>query len=152
MQIPGRSAGPTSTVSEKAMTVSTLLSWTLPFLVLLLGGMVLRLYLQQRAYRKQSQKIKGLQNKIKAVLDESSISFDVSLQKSLRLTRETVHPGKPELLIRGNTVQDAPEKYRILTNMVARGMSAEEIATILGISTTEAGQLVTLSNMAGWNS
>ncbi len=133
------------------MTASTLFSWILPFLSLLLAGMVTRLYIRQKAYQKESERIKGLQEKIQAALEEPAPSFNASLQQSLHRARETIRPGKPGQLVPESAAKDAPEKYRILTNMAARGMSAEEIAAILGISTTEAGQLVTLSNMAGWN-
>ncbi len=134
------------------MTATTLFSWSLPFLFLLLAGMLTRSFLRRRASRKESEKIRMLQDKIKAVLEESTVSFDASLQESLTRARGGARPGKPEQLARRSMAGDAPEKYRILTKMAARGMSAEEIAAILGISTTEAGQLVTLSNMAGWNS
>jgi DNA-binding transcriptional regulator LsrR (DeoR family) len=44
--------------------------------------------------------------------------------------------------------RQAPEKYRILGKLASQGMGAEEIASILGISRVEAGQLLSLSNMA----
>ncbi len=132
------------------MTVS-LLSWSAPFLVLLLAGLVARFYLQQRAYQKESEKIRALQDKIKAALEDQATSFDASLHQSLARTRSAQPETTSRQTVHERAAKDAPEKYRILTNLAARGMTAEEIAAILGISTTEAGQLVTLSNMAGWN-
>jgi hypothetical protein len=41
-----------------------------------------------------------------------------------------------------------PEKYKILGKLASQGMDADEIASILGISRIEAGQLLSLSSMA----
>ncbi len=132
------------------MGISDLLfRWILPFLVLLLAGALTRLHLRQKAHRKESERIRKLQDKIKAALEEPATPFDTSLHQSLARAREAARPVQAEPLIRQGATGDAPEKYRILSQMVARGMSAEEIASILGISINEAGQLVTLSSLSG---
>ncbi len=134
------------------MILSILFSWFLPFLLLLLAGMVIRLSLQQRANRIESARIKALQDKIEAALADQTISFDASLRQSLRRANKDMHPGQPARISQKDVAREAPEKYRILSNLAAKGMSADEIAAILGISATEAGQLVRLSNLAGSSS
>ncbi len=123
--------------------------WILPLLLFLLAGVLIRLHLRQRAQRKESERIRKLQDKIRAALEEPTAAFDASLRQSLSRTRGTARPAGPEPVVRHGMEGEAPEKYRILSQMVARGMSAEEIASILGISINEAGQLVTLSSLSG---
>ncbi len=41
-----------------------------------------------------------------------------------------------------------PEKYRYLQSLAQKGMPADEIASVLAISTHEAQQLITLSKIA----
>ncbi len=43
--------------------------------------------------------------------------------------------------------REIPEKYKISAKMAARGMSAEEISSVLDISSAEASQLVQLHNI-----
>lgn len=48
----------------------------------------------------------------------------------------------------GNSSGATPEKYRYIRSLHEKGMDAEEIASILGISSQEAGQLVALAEIA----
>jgi len=47
--------------------------------------------------------------------------------------------------------RNSPERYNYVHSLTEKGMSVEEIATILAISTHEAGQLVTLTKIAQGN-
>ena len=47
------------------------------------------------------------------------------------------------------TKGSTPERYRFVHSLLGQGMSSEEIAGILSVSTHEAQQLVTLAKLAG---
>lgn len=105
---------------------------------------------RQRAERQQrTHKIQALQQKIDAALrDEGFESVREAFSTSLKTASLTTDLQRPRLENMAKLDRQAPEKYRILGKLASQGMGAEEIASILGISRVEAGQLLSLSNMA----
>lgn len=105
---------------------------------------------RQRAARHQrTHKIQALQRKIDAALqDEGFDSAREAFSSSLKTASLTTDLQRPRLENMAKLDRQAPEKYRILGKLASQGMGAEEIASILGISRVEAGQLLSLSNMA----
>lgn len=105
---------------------------------------------RQRAERaQQSGRILAMQRKIDATLQDEGFeaereAFSVTL-KTASLTTELQ---RPRLQTLAKVDKPAPEKYKILMKLAAQGMGADEIASILGISRMEAGQLLSLSHMA----
>lgn len=97
----------------------------------------------------QTGRILAMQRKIDATLQDEGFetereAFSVSL-KTASLTTELQ---RPRLQTLAKVDKPAPEKYKILMKLAAQGMGAEDIASILGISAMEAGQLLSLSHMA----
>lgn len=109
---------------------------------------------RQRAERQQrTHKIQALQQKIDAALrDEGFESVREAFSTSLKTASLTTDLQRPRLENMAKLDRQAPEKYRILGKLASQGMGAEEIASILGISRVEAGQLLSLSNMAKFGS
>jgi uncharacterized protein with von Willebrand factor type A (vWA) domain len=105
---------------------------------------------RQRAERRQrADKIEALQQKINAALaDQGFESAREAFSASLKTASLTTDLQRPRLENMAKLDRQAPEKYRILGKLASQGMDAEEIASILGISRVEAGQLLSLSNMA----
>ena len=105
---------------------------------------------RQRAERHhRTQKIQDLQRKIDAALqDEGFETAREAFSTSLKTASLTTDLQRPRLENMAKMDRQAPEKYRILGKLASQGMGAEEIASILGISRVEAGQLLSLSNMA----
>jgi len=105
---------------------------------------------RQRTERaQQTGRILAMQRKINATLQDEGFeaereTFSISL-KTASLTTELQ---RPRLQTLAKIDKPAPEKYKILMKLAAQGMGAEEIASILGISRMEAGQLLSLSHMA----
>lgn len=70
-------------------------------------------------------------------------------QSNLQMAELTTRLQKPRLDVQAvDTNHSAPEKYRYFQSLAERGMSSEEIASILGISAHETRQLIILSNLA----
>jgi hypothetical protein len=107
---------------------------------------------RQRTERQlETQRILALQRKIDVALQDERFettreAFSVSL-KTASLTTDLQRPRMENM---AKLDKHPPEKYRILGKLVSQGLGAEEIATILGISLVEAGQLLSLSNMANF--
>ena len=109
-------------------------------LLLILASTVI---LQAAQSRQEKQRIRRLQEKVLAVLDEEEIVFD----KILATTQAT--PGMlPQLTLLNDKQPQTPEKYRIVKLMTSKGMGCDEIAALLHISSEEARQLATLSRLA----
>ena len=117
--------------------------------VLCLSAFLL-LYKRQRTKRQQeTDRIVALQRKIDAVLsDDGFESAREAFSVSLKTASLTTGLQRPRLETMAKINKQPPEKYRILGKLASQGMDAEEIAAILGISSVEAGQLLSLSNMA----
>jgi hypothetical protein len=76
--------------------------------------------------------------------DAERLAFGTAL-KAASLTTELQRPRLDTL---AKLDKRPPEKYRILSKLASQGLEVEEIAAILGISSVEAGQLLSLSAMA----
>ena len=105
---------------------------------------------RQRTERQlETQRILALQRKIDLALrDEGFETAREAFSVSLKNASLTTDLQRPRLENMAKLDKQTPEKYRILGRLASQGMGAEEIATILGISQVEAGQLLSLSNMA----
>ena len=100
--------------------------------------------------RHEIERIRALQQKIGAALQDgfNDKSTREAFTATLNTARLTTGLQLPRLQNMAKIDKPAPEKYKILGKMASQGMGAEEIATILGISPIEAGQLLSLSSMA----
>lgn len=105
---------------------------------------------RQRTKRQlETQRILALQRKIDVALrDEGFETTREAFSVSLKTASLTTDLQRPRMENMAKVDKQTPEKYRILGRLASQGMGAEEIATILGISQVEAGQLLSLSNMA----
>lgn len=114
-----------------------------------LSALLLLTRRQRTEGQQRAQKIQALQRKIDAALhDEGFESAREAFSASLKTASLTTDLQRPRLENMAKLDRQAPEKYRILGKMASQGMGAEEIASILSISRVEAGQLLSLSNMA----
>jgi hypothetical protein len=104
---------------------------------------------RQRAGRRQeTQRIRALQLKIDAALQEDTHEASRELFSStLKTASLTTDLQFPRLQSLAKIDKQPPEKYKILSKLASQGMDAEEIASILDISRIEAGQLLSLCNM-----
>ena len=123
-------------------------------LALLLGcSCILLLVRRQRKAREQAtRRIIALQRKIDAALDDQG--FDAAREQfsaSLKTASLTTGLQRPRLDNLAKVDKQPPEKYRILGKLATQGLGAEEIASILDISTMEALQLLSLSQVAKIN-
>lgn len=133
------------------MTTTSLLAGSAIFAVLL-GLLVssLIVWRQRVASRLLFERVTTLQQKIESALKDDDgfeaqrVAFGQALQ-SASLTTELQRP-RLENLAKMN--KQAPEKYRILSQLASQGLNVEEIAAILGVSSVEANQLLNLSNVA----
>jgi DNA-directed RNA polymerase specialized sigma24 family protein len=128
--------------------------------VVIMGGVVVAAVLclaaflllckRQRTLRQQETgRIVALQRKIDAVLNDDGFeSAREAFSVSLKTASLTTGLQRPRLETMAKIDKQPPEKYRILGKLASQGMDAEEIAAILGISSIEAGQLLSLSTMA----
>lgn len=104
---------------------------------------------QRRAREMATGRIIALQQKIDAVLqDEGFDTARKAFSTSLITASLTTNLQRPRLENLAKLDKQAPEKYRILGKLATQGMGAEEIAAILDISTIEAVQLLSLSQVA----
>lgn len=97
----------------------------------------------------ETARIVALQQKIDTALqDDYSPEAREAFLKALQTASLTTSLQVPRLQNLAKVDKQAPEKYKILSRLASQGMSAGEIASILGISPIEAGQLLSLSSMA----
>ncbi len=91
-------------------------------------------------------------NKIKLDRLQKNYAQKKEFKNNLRLAELTTSLQKPRLIARKPVTDSSPpEKYRYLQSLAKKGMPADEIASVLAISTHEAQQLVTLSQIAQSN-
>ena len=77
----------------------------------------------------------------------------IEFQNSLNTAKLTTMLQKPRLNARKNASGNALSgKYSSIRSLTQKGMSVDEIALVLAISTHEAQQLINLSNLAQGNS
>ena len=92
------------------------------------------------SFNRSRKQLATLQNK-QATAEE--------FQRDLNKAELTAQLQKPRTSLQASSdVSNAPEKYSYIHSLMQKGMSAEEIGSILTISTHEAKQLVTLSAIA----
>lgn len=97
----------------------------------------------------ETERIRAMQRKIDAVLqDEGFDAAREAFSNTLKTASLTTELQRPRLQNLAKVDKQPPEKYKIMTKLASQGMDAEEIAAILGISRMEAGQLLSLTNMA----
>ncbi len=108
------------------------------------------LFKRQKAIRTQeSQRIQALQRKIDMALkDDDDTTAREAFSMTLKTASLTTELQGPRLQNMAKINKQPPEKYKILSKLASQGMDAEEIASILDISRVEAGQLLSLCNMA----
>ncbi len=105
---------------------------------------------RQQTEELAAERIASLQRKIDAVLQDGfEPASSENFMAMLRTARLTTGLQAPRLQALAKMDKQAPEKYRILAKLAAQGLGADEIAAALGISRIEAGQLLSLSRMAG---
>jgi len=105
---------------------------------------------RQRGDRaRETLRIRALQSKIDAALkDDVHDTSREAFSTALKTASLTTHLQAPRLQHLAKIDKQPPDKYKILGKLASQGMDAEEIASVLGISRTEAGQLLSLSSMA----
>ena len=116
---------------------------------LCLSGIFFAMQRQRTKRIQEILRIRALQHKINAALQDDG--FDASREAfstTLKTASLTTDLQLPRLQSLAKIDKNPPEKYKILGKLASQGMDAEEIASILGISPTEAGQLLSLRNMA----
>jgi hypothetical protein len=119
-------------------------------LAVLLGCIVLFCANRQRHARAlENRRIIALQRKIDTALcDEGFDAAREQFSASLKTASLTTGLQRPRLENLAKIDKQPPEKYRILGKLAKQGLAAEEIAAILDISTMEAMQLLSLSQVA----
>lgn len=96
-----------------------------------------------------NERLLTLQQKIEAALNDQGFEAErAAFGAALKTASLTTDLQRPRLENLARIDKQAPEKYRILGKLASQGMNVEEIATVLGISRVEAGQLLSLSSMA----
>ena len=104
---------------------------------------------QRMGRTQETQRIRALQLKIEAALQDDGLdTFGESFSTTLKTVSLTTDLQLPSLQSLAKIDKQPPDKYRILNKLASQGMNAEEIASILDISRIEAGQLLSLCNMA----
>ena len=105
---------------------------------------------RQRSEKSQeTHRIRAIQLKIDAVLQDDGLDTDrEAFSTTLKTAHLTTELQLPRLQSLAKIEKHPPEKYKILSKLASQGMGAEEIASILEISRIEAGQLLSLCNMA----
>ncbi|WP_310598931.1 hypothetical protein [Desulfobulbus sp.] len=114
-------------------------------------SLLLVLARRQRIIRqRQAERILALQRKIDAALEDESGVFSPrqSFGTSLKEASLTTSLQRPRLDTMAKVDRQTPEKYRILAKLAAQGMDSAQIAAVLGISSVEAAQLLSLCHMA----
>ncbi|NLX19579.1 MAG: hypothetical protein GXY53_09930 [Desulfobulbus sp.] len=100
----------------------------------------------------ETRRLVLLQEKIAAALADDNFETDKeSFKTSLKIASLTTGLQRPRLENLAKLDKQPPEKYRILNRLALQGLGADEIATILDISTVEAVQLLSLSQVAKTN-
>ncbi len=93
--------------------------------------------------RKVKQKNSILENQLEQLKDFQNNLKEAELTTRLQTSRlnDTI----------GRSVADSPERYQYISSLDEKGMSSEEISTILNISLQETEQLLSLSRIAQKN-
>ncbi|MGD9949509.1 MAG: hypothetical protein AB7U29_13680 [Desulfobulbus sp.] len=95
------------------------------------------------------KRVSTLQQKIETALNDEDFEVQRAMfGKALQSASLTTELQRPRLENLAKVDKQAPEKYRILSKLASQGLNVEEIATILGVSSNEAHQLLNLSSVA----
>ncbi len=87
-----------------------------------------------------------------ATLEEKNVELK-EFQDNLKVAELTTKLQKPRLAVRNTeTSYSAPGKYSNIQALTQKGLSVEEIASALAVSSHEAQQLINLSKLADGNS
>ncbi len=131
-------------------SLTAILLASLPAVALCLVFSLILVKRRRETDRLAAERITALQVKIGAALQ---VGFDQAAPENfttLLLTASlTTGLQAPRLQTMAGMDKQAPEKYRILARLASQGLGTDEIAAALGISRVEAGQLLSLSRMAG---
>ncbi len=132
---------------------NTTLSPTI-ILTLLLGLSTIKIVLLKKANGRLIRQLNettssfNLSQKQLATLQDKHATVE-AFQKDLNKAELTAQLQKPRTNLQVSYgSSSAPEKYSYIHSLLQKGMSAEEIGSILAISTHEADQLVALSALA----
>lgn len=117
------------------------------------GLAVLAVFLHRRRRAEERQMtaaLKNLQAKIEVALTENDdfASRREHFRTTLQAASLTTDLQRTRLSNMSRLEKKPPEKYKIITQLAARGMDIEEIAALLSISPAEAGQLLNLCTVA----
>ena len=131
-------------------SLTAILLASLPAVALCLVFSLILVKRRRETDRLAAERITALQVKIGAALQDG---FDQAAPENfttlLRTASLTTGLQAPRLQTMAGMDKQAPEKYRILARLASQGLGTDEIAAALGISRVEAGQLLSLSRMAG---
>ncbi len=100
---------------------------------------------------KLQEKLAVTHTDLQALQQKYQDSLD--FQKNLSEAELTTRLQQPRLSAQhGHSRITAPERYLYIRSLAQNGMSAEEIASVLSISVTEAEQLVNLAKLGSYSS
>ena len=127
----------------------------IPSILCVIAG--IKVVLQKKENKLLAQQLTDTTNSLELkrkglVKIQAKLAKTQEFQSSLDEAALTTQLQKPRL--NGNSINtncSTPEKYRYFRSMKEKGMSNEEIGSVLTISTHEAHQLVTLSEIARGN-
>lgn len=132
----------------------TLYEWIILILLPLTVGSVIKTWL----VKKENTRLAGRLTKSEQYLKQLEKDWAELVDEHDRVKEFQNSLGEAELTTRlqqsrmnaedGNSSGTTPEKYRYIRSLHEKGMDAEEIASILGISSQEADQLVALAEIA----
>ena len=98
--------------------------------------------------KKEQETIRQLQHKISLALQDKRSEQHGAFTKVLDQAAAPSAFQATGMQVQVKSHREPPEKYKILQRLATQGLSTEEIAAILGISTVEADQLINLYRMA----
>lgn len=132
----------------------TFYEWIIILLLPLSIGAVIKTWLTKKEnsllakkLAKTEKHLEQLENDWSALMSEHSRVKE--FQNSLGEAELTTRLQQPRLNAEEkNSSGNTPEKYRYIRSLHEKGMDAQEIASILNISTQEAEQLVSLAKIA----
>ncbi len=124
------------------------------FAVLALFGLLLfRLFLISIKYKLQHRELLLLKKRLQFTQEELSAfqtgkNEKVHFEKSLSNAGITTRLQESRLHFKEQGIPKTPEKYKIITSLIKKGMDIQEISEILSLPETEARQLIKLASMA----
>lgn len=83
-----------------------------------------------------------------AIIPAEAGKNSTPFNENLRIAALTTRLQQPRLALQQNCPAKAPDRYTYIKSLVAKGMKAPEIASLLSMSIQETSQLITLIRMA----